>query len=216
MAARRGFAPLLGVILIGIVALGSGVFFSLQQGSEQRGLPEGLTATYLTEGKPLPEFGLIDHHGQAFDRARFEGQWSLLFFGFTHCPDICPGTLLEMSTVKQALSEAGLSEDVGVIFVTVDPLRDDADRLKAYVTNFDHRFLGVTGELKDIDVLTQALGIVHIRHGEPGSVEYSVDHSSSVLLINPQAQLQAVFRAPQRADIITPDMLQILRHHEGA
>ena len=207
---------MLGFVLIGGVALALGIWFSLQSTVQRGQAPTGLEATYLPEPRPLPGFTLVDDAGRGFDRDRLQDHWTLLFFGFTHCPDICPTTLVELTALQEALTAAGLDDAVRVVFVTVDPARDTADRLQAYIRNFNDRFTGVTGELEQIDVLARAVGIAHIRHGEPDSPDYRVDHGSSILLINPGAGLQAVFRAPHRAAGMAEDLITILRHHGDA
>lgn len=208
--------PMLGFVLIGSVALALGVWFSLQSTSRQAGAPTGLEATYLPEPRPLPGFDLVDDSGTPFDLDRLQGRWTLLFFGFTHCPDICPTTLLELTAVQETLAAAGAGDRIDTVFVTVDPARDDPERLQAYVRNFNPDFTGVTGPLESIDVLARAVGIAHMRHGEPGTPEYRVDHGTSILLINRDAALQAVFRSPHRAADMADDLLAILRHHRDA
>lgn len=172
-----------------------------------------LHATYLGDGRDITEFQLQDHRGDAFTNDDLKGQWTLLFFGFTHCPDVCPMTLAELSRAHDMLDDAGLGGNVQTVFVTVDPKRDTPERLEAYVTNFSDDFLGLTGSMEDIDVLARDLGIAHIRHDEDGGDDYMVDHGASVLLVNPEGRFQAVFGSPHRAREMVSDLDAILRFH---
>ena len=172
-----------------------------------------LDATYMEGGRDITDFQLVDHNGEPFTREDLEGQWTLLFFGFTHCPDICPMTLAELSRVHEMLEDQGKGGNLQTVFVTVDPERDTPDRLEAYVTNFRDDFRGITGSLDEIDVLARDLGIAHIRHAEYGGNDYMVDHGASVLLVNPDGRFQAMFGSPHRAREISRDLATILDFH---
>jgi len=213
MATRSGLNPLIKVAGIGLLALFAGVWFSVQQRAPVVLDTTALGATYLEGGRAVTAFSLQDHAGQPFGPERLRERWTLLFFGFTHCPDVCPMTMLELGQVAEGLRDAGIGAPPQVVFVTVDPARDTPERLGAYVAAFGDDLLGVTGSLAAIDVLARDLGIVHVRHGEPDDPDYMVDHGSAVLLINPQGRLQAVFQAPHRAGRMIADLERILRHH---
>ena len=102
----------------------------------------------LDTPRNIGEFELIDHHGQPFDRARLEGGWTLIFFGFTFCPDICPTTMTFLDGFVGQL-EGTEAEDTRVVMVTVDPARDTVEQLAKYVPYFNPDFTGVTGEFLD-------------------------------------------------------------------
>ena len=168
--------------------------------------PEQPALLVLPEARRIPPFTLTDHDGAAFGLDRLRDKWSLLFFGFTHCPDICPGTLYELQQVDQRLADSGVpASDYQVIFVSVDPERDDPARLKEYVTYFDPEFMGVTGSHAEMGPLTRVLGIAYrIDEHEAGTPDYGVDHSASVLLVNPDGRLHGVFPAPlDAAEMVT-------------
>ncbi|WP_171909826.1 SCO family protein [Aquisalimonas asiatica] len=172
-----------------------------------------LSATYLENSREITDFQLVDHSGEPFDNTSLQGQWTLMFFGFTHCPDICPMTLAELSRVHTMLEDEGMGENVRTVFVTVDPQRDTQERLEAYVTNFRDDFRGITGDLDDIDVLARDMGIAHIRHDDNGDANYMVDHGASVLLVNPEGRFQAMFGSPHRAPEIAEDLRAIIEFH---
>ncbi len=201
------------ISLAAVAALGLGIWLASQLFAPQRLESENLHGTYLEGGRDVTEFSLVDHNGEPFGRDRLEGAWTVMFFGFTNCPDICPMTMLELGQAMSLVRDEGTDKPIRGVFVTVDPARDTPERLASYVTAFDHDFLGLTGSLDDIDVLARDLGIVHVRHDEDDDEDYMVDHGSAVLLINPEGRLQALFQAPHRAQPIAEDLSRILSHH---
>jgi protein SCO1/2 len=173
-------------------------------------------ATYLPGGKPLRPFQLVDHRGEAFDNARLQGQWTLVFFGYTHCPDACPTALATLNAAATALKEKSPELPLQVVLVAVDPERDTPDRLASYVPHFNKAFIGATGDHRELSGLTRDLGIIYqIHEPEAGSTGYVVDHSTAILLINPDGALQAVFGQPHTPQAIVDDVLKIQGHHRS-
>lgn len=157
--------------------------------------PALLSALRLPTPIQLPEVSLIDQSQAAVTRDTFRGQWDLMFFGFTHCPDICPMTLQLLAATRRALIDADTDILPRIVLVSVDPERDTAEILGRYVANFGDDNLAVTGELEEIRTLTKTLGIFFEKSGtDPNN--YGVDHSAAVLLINPNAEFSALFSAP--------------------
>ena len=165
-------------------------------------LPRIMTASemsanglYLLETpRNIGEFDLIDHHGNPFNPARLEGQWTLVFFGFTHCPDICPTTMTFLNTFLESL-EGTEAQDPQVVMVSVDPARDTVQQLADYMPYFNPDFTGVTGEFLDIHRFATKLNTPFRKvMDEDGS--YQVDHSSNIVLINPRGDYHGFFRAP--------------------
>ncbi len=151
----------------------------------------------------IPAFDLLDHHNQAFNRASLAGHWTLVFAGFTHCPDICPTTLATLDRVQGLLGEnAGRLQ---VVLLSVDPERDTPDILANYLGYFNPGFVGVTGEPAQLGSLYRSLGINHIRI--PGAKgEYSVDHSAALMLIDPEGRLVSYFMPPFSARELAADL----------
>lgn len=172
-----------------------------------------LTATLLyPEPRPLPDFRLQRDDGSALTRADWQGHWRLLFFGFTNCPDVCPTTLASaraaLTTLRKSLPEA----QVAVSFVSLDPERDTPDKLGAYVHYFDPAFEAATGTQEQLQALTKALWVVYekVPNGS-GALDYSVDHSASLLLIDPRGRLIGQIRPPHRADAIAADLALLVQ-----
>lgn len=188
------------------------------------------------EERPLPEFTLTDHFGEAYTRRDLTGSWTLLFFGYTHCPDVCPITLATVAAGVNAAVGAGFGSGAGsgsgaraaildgsdglpplrVAFVSVDPERDTPEHLRGYVSVFRDDFLGVTGPHDELQKLTRALGVVYARSpGREAGPDYLIDHSAALLLVNPAGELQAVFTPPHDPDAIVGDLAAI-RAYLGA
>ena len=140
------------------------------------------------------EFSLIDHHGSPFAREDLIDQWTLIFFGFTHCPDICPTTMAELAELKAQLVGTEAS-DARVVMLSVDPARDTPERLAQYVPYFHADFVGVTGDFTDILSFAQRLNAPFRKVSEPDGA-YQMEHSANVMLMNPRGDYHGFFRAP--------------------
>lgn len=162
-------------------------------------------ATVLPEPLSLPEFSLLDQSGREFSRETLKGRWSVMFFGFTHCPDICPATLQQLSLARSQLLQSGLQEFPQIILVSVDPERDSADVLQNYTRIFGADITGVTGSIDELKKLTSAIGIYFEKSAQNGE-NYSVDHSAVVLLIDDNAEFHALFSAPHSVDQFVNDI----------
>ena len=179
------------VAIIVAIALAAGIFTAarLNQPAELQ------SAFALPAPTPLPEFSLLDQSGDAVTRETFTGQWDLVFFGFTHCPDICPATLQILAQAKQQLAAEDQEPMPRIVLVSVDPERDTPEQMGRYVDYFGDGNLGVTGNIDELKKLTSALGIYfEKRPGE--SDNYNVDHSAAVLVIDPDGGFSALFSAP--------------------
>ena len=173
-----------------------------------RPAPQLQRATLLPDGpRQLPPFQLQDQDGHPFSRAQLKGHWTLLFFGYTNCPDVCPLTLAEVKGFYSRLAGTSYKADTRVVFVSVDPKRDTPDKLKRYVKYFHPAFVGVTGSREQLDQLTRELGIFYAYRGEGD--DYSVDHSATIALLDPNGDFRALFSAPHTADGLTSDYLAI-------
>lgn len=149
----------------------------------------------------LPE--LYKDDGSVLKSEDLSGRWTIMFFGYTHCPDICPTTMSVLAqTVKLAKQQLPITPQV--YFVSVDPQRDKVEMLGEYVRFFDPDFRGITGDIKMLEALTLQTGVVFMKAPVSGSDEnnYLVDHSASLLLMNPEGKLHAYLTPPHRPDII--------------
>jgi protein SCO1/2 len=179
--------------------------------TRERAAPPALElATVFVEPRPLPAFTLVDASGQAFGPERLRGHWSLLFFGFLNCPDICPTTLATLAAAKAALASLPAGERPAILFVSVDPGRDTPELIGRYVAHFDPSFSGATGSREAIDALAAALGVAVMIGPPADDGSYAVDHSAAIFLVDPGARIAALFGTPHDADAIARDYRRIV------
>lgn len=187
-------------ILVACVIFGLGVGIYTSRLQQNPVAPPSIQGLLWPNPRTLQNFTLVDQHNRNFTLTNLRGKWSFLFFGYTHCPDICPVTLSVMNHVYQQLQKHGESGNVQMIFISVDPKRDTPDVISSYVSYFNRDFIGLTGDDHQLESLTGQMGIVHKTEPETAPGEYLVDHSAAILLISPGGQWVGLFSAPQQAD----------------
>ncbi|NNF16876.1 MAG: SCO family protein [Gammaproteobacteria bacterium] len=170
--------------------------------------PAVQNATELNIPRPLPQFVLIDHDGQRFTNDKLLNQWSILFFGFTNCPDVCPTTLSVLKNVYTHIVSLKSAVAPQIYLVSVDPQRDTPEKLASYVQFFHPGFVGLTGSEEAIDAFANAVGVARNRVPlEQG--QYTVDHTSALFFIDPEGRTAAISSAPHVPGIIADDFLTI-------
>ncbi|MGB1983912.1 MAG: SCO family protein [Porticoccaceae bacterium] len=151
-------------------------------------------AIVLDKPRIFSDFELEDHRGELFNNERFQGVWSIVFFGFTHCPDICPTTLAMLNDTYSKLKDSE-KERLQVVMVSLDPERDTVEKLAEYVPYFNPEFTGVTGNKHLIRRLTAELNVAY-NQVPLSDDDYTVDHSTQLILINPMGHYHGFFKAP--------------------
>jgi protein SCO1/2 len=205
MAIQSKFLSIALFCVIGIAGVGASLLW------HRRAAPVELaTGTLLTPGRALPDFSLIDQKGRTFATADLRGHWSLLFFGYTNCPDFCPTTLTTLAAMEKNLRSANAAVIPQVIFVSVDAKRDTPAQLAKYVPYFDPSFVGLTAaDQPSIDAVAKELGVaVIIRPSSDGN--YTVDHSGEIFVLSPDGQIAAILTGPFSADALRGDFLRIV------
>ena len=167
------------------------------------------TGTLLTPSQALPDFSLIDSQGRSFGPANLRGHWSLMFFGYTNCPDFCPTTLSTLAALQKRL-RADNSTLPQVIFVSVDAKRDTPAQLSKYVPYFDPEFIGLTAvDQPTIQAVAKQWGVaVMVRPAKDGN--YTVDHSSAIFVLDPAGRLAAVLSGPFTVNALQSDFRRIV------
>ena len=165
---------------------------------------------YLIEPpRNLGAFNLMDSAGKEFLPKDFEGKWNMLFFGFTFCPDICPITMSMLSRIEKGLDIEN-QEKIRIFLVTVDPDRDSPEQLKVYLENFSENFIGLTGGLDQIYNFATRVNAPFSPISNSKDPHYTVDHTGSIILINPEGNYAGFFRAPHNQDDIKKAILDIV------
>jgi len=194
------------IAIVAVFAIGMGAWLSYQL-AVPPAVPR--TATVLPATAGLPDFALSDQHGNRISRDAFVGRWSLVFFGFTHCPDICPLTLQVLANARQKLGDAGHIPLPQIVLVSVDPERDTPEILGEYLDYFGNDILGLSGNIEELRKLTSALGIFFEKSFTDDG-DYSMNHSAVVLVFNPRAEFHALFSAPHVVDNFIHDLPLIM------
>lgn len=183
-------------LLVGIVALGMVVW--IWRESE----PEQATSTSLgTIGGP---FTLTGTDGQPFASARLNGRPAAIFFGFTHCPDVCPTTLARLARLRRQLGQG--DEAMSIVFISVDPERDTPAEVGNYLQLFDTPVVGLTGTPQQVEQVKKQFGVYSRKVEQPGG-GYSVDHTASVILLDRNGQFVATL-SPEEGDQVALDKLK--------
>ncbi len=192
---RRGIGLTVAAILTFIVVIVASFVYRIQQPRVMTEAETRANGLFVFETpRDLGAFSLIDHHGQAFTRENLKGTWTLVFWGFTHCPDVCPTTMTFLAEVVSQLEQTEAA-NTQVVMVSVDPARDTQDVLAQYVPYFHPDFVGVTGEFTEILQLAHRFS-APFRKVTEADGSYQVDHSSNVALVNPRGDFHGFFRAP--------------------
>ena len=136
----------------------------------------------------VADFSLLDQRGQEFGTENLKGRWSLLYFGYLQCPDICPTTLQSLGKLRKLMVEAGQEADIPqMVFISVDPKNDTPDRIGGYLAFFDKQLIGLSGAPDQLEHLANSLGIIYAEHIEPSGVR-SMEHTTSVIVVDPQGR----------------------------
>lgn len=157
----------------------------------------------VSEIMPPLDFNLVDENGEKVSEDAFLGKPTLVYFGYTHCPDICPTTLAQLASITRQL-DAEMRDDMQILFVSVDPARDTPEIMKRYTDAFGPQFVGLTGDKSDIDALTNQYRITYEYDDKDENGNYDVTHSSAVFAFDRQGDAQFVIRdTDSRQDIVT-------------
>jgi protein SCO1/2 len=186
------------LILAALAAAVAGFYVARQI---DRTSPQLASGTWFPQRWQVADFRLSDSAGQDFTLARLRGAPTLVFFGFTHCPDVCPTTLLKLAQVRKAAA----IPDLRVLFISIDPQRDTPEVIGRYVHAFDPQFEGVTGEPAVIEALARRFNVAVSRVELPGG-DYTMDHSAVVFLLDANARVVAIFTPPFDSRLMAADL----------
>ena len=203
-------AAVIGLIVIGILSLGLGL--GLGEWLFRRAAPSApdIAGIYLRDFEFAEDFKLVRQDGQPFTRRNLQGQWTFLYFGYSYCPDICPLTLAELDRLQKLLARQGADTDTAYVFISVDPQRDTPERLREYVTYFNPKFQAATGPLEEINRLAKPLRVFYQRGSNAENTNnYTVDHTSTITLIDPAGRPRAIFTPPQQPERMAEDFQKI-------
>lgn len=158
-------------------------------------------STIFNSPRSIQPFQLTDNQGKPFTEKSFEGHWTMVFFGFTHCAMICPTTMAELNKFYQILEKENYTPLPTVMMISVDPDRDSVERMNDYVHSFNKAFIGATGDKQEIDKLSRQMGVMYMRVASKNKKDknYQIDHSAFIMLIDPNGKMHALFSSPHKA-----------------
>jgi protein SCO1 len=190
------------VILAGVLVLAAGALLAIAY----RENPKGAAGTLLSSAIGGP-FRLEDQNGKPFTDADLKGKWHLLFFGYTHCPDTCPTALNEISLALDRLGKK--RDEVGVVFITVDPERDTPEVMKSYVQSFDAKIVALTGSPDEVAQAAKAYRVFYAKHPRSDG-GYEMDHSAVIYIMDPQGRFTATLTPDATADAMAQRLEKLL------
>ena len=172
--------------------------------------PSLITGKILVRPMEIDNFELIDQNNQVFNKKSLEGGWTVLFFGYTNCPDVCPTTIYKLAEIKNGIKEDLPSANFNTVLVTLDPDRDSSERLDEYIGYFDETMLGVTGTYENIQSFTSSLSVFYQRiNKEEG---YDFNHTASIFVFDKDGSLFATMSPANTVEEIESDFFTILNN----
>ena len=189
------------LVVSALIAATAGIWMGQQSSYDSQVdiKPASIQGAIYPKAKILSDFSLIDQNSKKITRSDFINHWSLIFVGYTHCPDVCPTTMTVMNQVNEFMQQQQI-QPPRIVFLSIDPERDTAEILKSYVAYFNEDFIGLTGSIDEVSKLSQQLNAVFRKAaGASGQItdeDYLMDHSSALMLINPEGNLQSILTAP--------------------
>lgn len=202
-------------ILIVAVAMGLGLWAAerFHGGAPEAG-PQLQAVNLFPQPRTLPDFALRQSDGTQLVPGELKGHWTLVFLGFTHCPDICPTTLMELAQAQRQWEAMPASTRPRVLFVSVDPERDDPDRIGEYAHGFHPDTLAATADIPALEGFARSVSMVFAKVPPPEAAradQYSVDHSATIAVLDPQARMAGVITPPFVPRAIAADLQALTR-----
>jgi protein SCO1/2 len=189
-------------LLVVIAAVGIVFGFVIERPYTYRG-------SLIDPAVPAPEFSLLSSQRGEYHLDSRTGKFILIFFGYTHCPDVCPTTLYEMKEIKARLKDK--AEKIEFVFITVDPERDTQEQLTRYLSSFDESFFGLTGTIEQLEMVWKDYGVYREIQETDNSLGYLVDHTSRLYLINSQGELMMTYLYETTLDEIVSDLNYLIK-----
>ena len=193
------------MVIIAILAAGSGFYISLKQSQKTVQVNPNIEGLFWPNPKQIHSFSTLDQTGVAFGLEQIKDKWSFIFFGYTHCPDICPITMSVMADVYKELNKT--HNDIQTVFVSVDAERDNTEKLQQYVGYFHDDFIGLGGSTDMVNSLTKQIGVAYYVNNNGDN--YLVDHSASIFLLDPQGRMVGKISPPHQKEKIIQQFTQI-------
>lgn len=215
MVSKRGFGVLVLIVVAGVLGVLAANKLLGPSHAGHAPWPATQAVTLLPTPRPLPEFSLRQSDGTQLTQGELRGHWTLVFLGFTFCPDVCPTTLAQLAQAQKQW--AGLPETTRprVLFVSVDPERDTPIRTGEYAHAFHKDTLAATSDVPALEAFAKSLSLLFVKvpgeHYKDNPQDYSMDHSAQIVVLDPQARMAGIIQPPFAPAPIAADMLELTR-----
>ncbi|MCW8854024.1 MAG: SCO family protein [Gammaproteobacteria bacterium] len=193
------------ILLVSILAGISAILIS----PSQVDIPSDLLAVVRSNPVSLKPFSLVNQHNQAFTLDQLKDRQSLVFFGYTSCPDVCPATLSTLNIFYKLLGEKQATDNLQIIFVSVDPQRDSIEKLADYMNYFNNEFIALTGSDDEINKLARQFGAAYFIEQGASDENYLISHASSIFLVDQNSKLIAAFSPPHNPEVLSNQYLSM-------
>ncbi len=199
------------LFIVSITALAAGLFFATQNNAPDL---SDLSGFVFPNPETLSAVDLVNHNSEPLTETDFKDQWTFVYVGYTFCPDACPMTLTTLNQLTGILEEKGKLQ-ASTLLVSVDPERDTPEHMKNYVTYFNEGFMAASGAPEAISHFADQVSASYSVPEDKSDPNYLVDHSSAIILINPDAAVHAIFTPPQDATVIAGDFERLVAHYKS-
>lgn len=203
---------ILASIAFAVISLLLGMWVNHNQGGINQPVFDIENGTVFPIPRDITPFNLVNAEQKPFTNNDLNGHWSILFFGFTQCPQLCPTTLAILNDTYQQLEKKKNVKLPQIVFISVDPERDTPPVIQKYIASFNKNFVGATGSQDEIKKLTATLNVLYMKVQKPNTndpMSYQIDHSGTLLLVNPEGKLLALFSSPHTAEILANNIAAI-------
>lgn len=201
------------LVLLLVIAVSITAFVGWRIGNEPAAPPPQEIEDYLFwQANDLTDFKLVGAGNKTFGLNDLKGKWSFIFFGYTHCPDVCPVTLGTMGKAFRILEQTpAVYQEIQGVFISVDPKRDTPETLKEYVAYFNNKFTGVTGDTAQLDAFARQMSALYTIHAKDAqkSDTYLVSHNSTIFLVDPKGRLFGKFPPPHTPQELAEAFMKI-------
>jgi len=205
----KKYLPII-LVIAGLLVILPTLFMSGEP--EKLQLPTTLEGVFIdSPPMPIPEFTLTDHNNKPFTKDDLKGKWSLVFFGFANCPDVCPTSMAVMDKVSKL---EGVPKDTQYLFVSVDPKRDTPEKLKEFVSFFNEKFIGATGSEAELKKFEEPLGVIYDFEGDTSSDDYIVTHFAAIYIMDPTGNQRAYILPPHSVAQVGEAYKLIYQHYK--
>jgi protein SCO1 len=209
MLSKNNRVTLTVIVLLAIASLITGLFVSQHMTGKTKIDISQFHGTLLQKPREIEQFSLTGIDNMPFNNQSLQGQWTMVFFGFSNCGYLCPTTLAQLAKMYRILEDKGVKPMPRVVFISIDPKRDTLTKLKNYTLGFNPHFYAARGKDEDVSKMAREMGIAYEKKTSSSTstdpANYDVQHSGAVMLFNPQGELSAFFTTPHQAELLAAD-----------